>query len=218
MQVIEAYIFDVAPDGVISLTDIPEPRTRRDVFGTVNVDGVNDCEGLIWTVRDCEPLAQHFRRLAQSFVMEHTGTNTRTQALLSPYQPARLQLILRALCHNHDDGWQSWVLYSGDHQLGRFLRIVRGWLDAPIDWSEVEHFSVPWNGQQAASRYFQRLPQAIQLALGVEIEEGHPLARRFCTARLAKSVRAANAVAELLELDCRFSRNHACPNAEVQHG
>ena len=217
MHVIEAYIFDVRRDGVIFLAGIPEPSTRRDVFGTVNVDGVNDCERLTWIVRDCEPLAQHFRRLAQSFVREHTGTTSCTQARSSTYPPARLQLILRELRRNPEDGWQSWVLFSGGHHLGRFLRIVRDWLDTPIDWSEVEHFSAPWNGQQAASRYFQRLPQAIQSALGVEIEEGSPLTKRFCAARLTKSARAANATAELLELDCRFTEDQAYPRMEVLH-
>lgn len=114
------------------------------------------------------------------------------------------------------DGWQTWIEYSGDQALEGFLQIVRDWLDAPIDWSEVEHFCVPWNGRQAASGYFQRLPHPLQKVLGVEIDEGGVLSMRFCAARLTKSIRAANAAAELLELDCRFAKERIWISPEHQ--
>lgn len=216
MPLIEAYIFDILPDGVIVRPDMPEPIYRRDVFWSIDPGAVHSSDGLIIRISDCEPLTQHLRAHAQRFLEEQTAANAFIENLMSARQQSRHQLILRQLRRDPVDGWQSWIEHSGDQALEGFLQLMRDWLDAPIDWSEVEHFSVPWNGRQAASGYFQRLPHAVQKALGVEIDEGEVLSMRFCAARLTKSIRAANAAAELLELDCRFTAQKTVPSQEVQ--
>lgn len=213
MSALDACLFDVDASGVLIVPDMPAPKIRRDVFSSIEPASVHSCARLVSLISDCEPLVRHFRAMAHQFLADHEAglanqsfiqglTAGKSHHRHSLAENGRLRLILRALRSDPDDGWREWIEYSGEHALEGFLQIVRDWLDSDIDWSEIEHFTEPWCGQQAALDYFQRLPPVILNALGVELEDGCLTGASAGLARLTKPAREFNQVAQLLSLPC----------------
>lgn len=206
MNALDACLFDVSPEGTIFVPNMPEPRIRADVFELTDLEDVHTCAGLVSLIENCAPLTRRFRALAGAYLAEHTGPSAFILQLQTPGErrTGHQKLILQLIRRDPEDGWQSWIEYSGDEALEGFLHLVHDWLAEDIDWSERGHFEAPCDAQQAAFLYFEREPQAFLKALGVEIVEGDVPGSDFCAARLTKTVTEFNQVAELLELDCRF--------------
>lgn len=218
MKVLEHTFYSVTSRGVIIVPDIPEPETRSDVFERVDTRDIHTCRELIELIESCHPLERHFQKLSLVYLKEHAQPSAFVNNLVEQRGPrsGAQQLILRALHRNPDGGWRQWIEFSGDAALEEFLQRVRDWLDEEIVWSESDHFDAIWNGQAAALAYFEDLPNAILKALGVRIVDGDLPGSSYRAAELRKGLDEANQVAELLELDFRFT-TEVSTSCEVAH-
>ena len=206
MNALDACLFDLTENGTIIVPDLPEPKHRADVYDHIDPDDIHSCASLINVIKNCPPLTHHIRLLSQQYLEQHAGVDAFIQSIKEPsaQRSARQTLILKILRRDTEDGWEDWITYSGDEGLQDFLEIVRVWLGADINWTESEHFTAPWNGQEIALRYFETLPSAFLTALGVEIVEGDCPGSTYNAARLLKSRKDFNRVAELLSIYWRF--------------
>ena len=206
MMPLELTLFSVTAQGVIVVPDIPEPKTRADVFEQVDLRDVHSRQDLIDLIRECHPLAQHFGRLSRDYLDAHTQNASFVDTLVAPRRArsGSVQLIVGALRRDPEDGWQQWIDYSGDAALEGFLQTARDWLDEDINWGESDYFDAVWNGQAAALSYFDDLPAAILKAVGIRIVEGDVPGATYRAAELYKDITVANQTAELLELEFRL--------------
>ena len=218
MKVLELTFYSVTSEGVIIVPDIPEPKTRSDVFERVDTRDVHTRQELIELIESCPPLEQHFLDLSLAYLRVHAQPSSFVDNLVAQRgrRSDAQQLILRALRRNPDGGWRQWIEYSGDAALEVFLQQVRDWLDEKIDWNESDYFDAIWNGQAAALAYFEDLPNAILKALGVRIVDGDMPGSSYRAAELRKGLDEANQMAELLELDLRFEAE-ILSSCEVDH-
>jgi hypothetical protein len=218
MKVLELTFYSVTSEGVIIVPDIPEPKTRSDVFERVDTRDVHTRQELIELIESCPPLEQHFLDLSLAYLQVHAQLSSFVDNLVAQRgrRSGAQQLILRALRRNPDGGWRQWIEYSGDAALEVFLQHVRDWLDEKIDWNESDYFDAMWNGQATALSYFEDLPNAILKALGVRIVDGDVPGSSYRAAELRKGLDEANQMAELLELDLRFEAEISS-SCEVDH-
>ena len=140
MKVLELTFYSVTSEGVIIVPDIPEPKTRSDVFERVDTRDVHTRQELIELIESCPPLEQHFLDLSLAYLRVHAQPSSFVDNLVAQRgrRSDAQQLILRALRRNPDGGWRQWIEYSGDAALEVFLQQVRDWLDEKIDWNESD--------------------------------------------------------------------------------
>lgn len=207
----ELIVLDVDESGTIIARDVPEPRIRVDVFGSVSLRLEQSGEDIIDQIERCEPLVWQFRKLGRAHASELSQRHLLNEPVSALISGRRLspseRLIFRALREDEDDGWLRWIEFSGDGFLEHFKSLIKHWLASNIDWAEVEYFDAGYNGQDMAKLTLQRLPRRVLKVLGVVIVDVTHDGSTCRAARLQKSVVQANEVANLFGLAVRFSQH-----------
>ena len=219
MKSSELLGFTVNDDGLITISGIPEPTLRKDVFDRVDPLGVHTAHDLIRLIKSCEPLVAHFRRLSCEYFAQQNKPSGFVGNLLdqSGLRPGAQQLIVLTLRRNPEDGWCQWIEFSGEVALDGFLQVVRDWLDEDINWTESEYFDPIWNGQVAAFDYFNEVPARILNAVGIQVIVGAVPGANCQAAYLRTKIDRANLLAQSLDLEFRFMEDLTAEN-EDSHG
>ena len=197
----DPWYFVVDEHGTIIEPDVPEPKTRADVFDVdLNASSPQD---LIDSISDCEPLVFRFQQLADDERLDLENLLDCWEIRDDQRPKARVERLAEAL-QDADEGWKQWLLLEGKTGLERFLCLANGWLDEPVSWDESDWFKPGWSGQSAALSFFRDMDSDLLAALGVVIIEGEHPGSSYYAVELRKDVALANVAAEREALPFRF--------------
>lgn len=196
----DPWYFDINEYGTILVADADEPNIRREVFD-ISLGDKCTPEQLVQEVEGCWPLTSHFQGLASDELDEVQCQLDDDD--INATERARLKHLAVVL---DDDlqGWSNWVLLEGQAGLHRFEQEVRGWLDSPIEYNDLEWLPRSSGAQGQALVFFESMDSETLESLGVVIIEGEHPGSTYYGAELRQPIEDANAEAEALELPFRF--------------
>lgn len=209
---LERRAFEVDEEGII--WDGDAPRRRREVFPaispfvakeTIHRGSAAVTAKAIEQVRACPPLAQAF----QAAALAHVGqlqTRLIVDETLGRADRAKIRREVELLVRPGRAIWESWVQTTPAQSHGRFDRLVRSWLDAPVDLGEAKWF-LPGDhpyGLIAAADFFAKMPVLGRAFFGVIMDRCDFRDREWPCAVLEGGVDRANRLAAIVGLQLSF--------------
>jgi hypothetical protein len=193
-----ATIFDVLPDGTLTLTEVKVPKTRASAYDLTPVR-IRNAADLLSAAAGCPPLAWHLHSLYDEARETHAAELARLLAAdAAPLRRRKLAAQLHMLAREPEDGLADWMDSLSGRELQTILKSARAWLAAEPAWTtEEEH--LPWRTSRsgAAFEYFRGWDPNDLIAIGVRIVEGEHPGSNYYAAELTRDPAVANSISAL---------------------
>ena len=202
----DPWYFEVNDHGTIVESGNDEPEVNCDVYESISVAYLKSPRDVVNEVNSYQELRSHFVSLA-SDELDQVESDLNDEDLSKPQRKALLKL--RAALQDEDEGWQDWVILSGEKGVPRFRDAIEEWLGEPVNWMATEFWPQGWSSQGRALSFFRDLDFSTTEALGVQIIEGEHPGSSYYAAELRCDITEANATAVALGLPFRFRAEKA---------
>jgi hypothetical protein len=167
----DPWYFVVGEYGTIVEPDEQEPKINSDIY-QIGLDWPKTPKNVVDEIDRYDELTSRFVGLAAN-ALEGVEDELQEEGLV-PERREYLEMI-KAILQDEEEGWREWVLAEGKVKLPMFKEAIKGWLDEPVDWSQLEVWPRGWSSQGRALSFFQGMDATLVNELGVVIIEGeHP--------------------------------------------
>ncbi len=181
--------FEVDRDGRILYPDFAEIETRADAYDLSLEYDVATPASLISFAKDCPPL--------QWEIGSHY-----TEYREDPAYPDRLKIMPE----EPEDGWTNWVLGIDKKTFSTLRKRIKIWMsEEPYLLFEEDYIYYTKFNDGAVFDFFEGEPGDVLDALGVNIIDGPYPGNNYRGAKLRRPIEEANAIAERMGLDYRFT-------------
>lgn len=200
--------FIVGDGGTLSMSGIPEPQTRSEVYEHIADDWQTSAQDLFDAMDQCEPLAWAVQSIYEE-VRGQVESSLKLAVANRAFNQPRINALARRLSRMPDDPSEAtgeWLLALSDEEFDEIIvPEIQEWFDAPPDpIHESDHWPETATPQSIAMAYWQQAEASLREALGVVIVEGEHPGSTYFAAELTQPIATANQRALDLKVSIRF--------------